>query len=790
MSRRPRGQRAATKVAVKPALLFGAPIKRVEDRKFLTGKARYADDIKLPGMLSAVFVRSPHAHARVLKVDTSQAASSPGVAAILTGADLEGKVKPLLEPAGEGEEGEWGANTAGTTWKVLATDTVNFVGEAVAVVVAEDAYAAEDGAELVQVDYEPLPAVVDPEKAISPRSLKVHDYLESNVASHVSFEAGDVDKAFKRADEVVKVKLYNQRLSPAPMEPRGIVAQFDEGTGVLTVYLSTQDPHGARDELADNLSVPRDKVRLIAPDVGGAFGGKAGIYTEDPVVCYAAMVTKRPVKWTESRRENLVTMKQGRGQVQFAELALSREGKILGLKVRLIQDGGAYGGEAALAEITLKMCPGVYDIRNYKAEADVVITNKVPQGAYRGAGRPEASYLIERAINIASSKMKLDPVKVRRLNYIPKDRFPYHSAGDHDYDSGDYGANLAKALKLSGYDGLVRERARARAEGRLVGIGLATWIEVSSFGPDWPQAASMTVTEEGRVLVNLGGHSHGQGHATAFAQVVADELGVSIDDVAIQDGDTAMLPWSSLTAGSRSAALSGSAALVCARKIREKMSVIASYQMKSRSGSGMVFSKGTIYREDQPSKKLKFADVASAAYGTWGIPPGMEPTLFAYSVYVPKNNAYPFGTHVALVEVDRGSGLVKVLKYFAVDDGAKVINPLIVEGQLHGGIVQGIGQALTERVEFNEDGQPLTTTFSDYLIPSADMFPEMVLDRTETPTSANLLGVKGLGEAGTIAATPTIMNAVEDALSDFHVVVDRMPASPDYVKSLMVRGAA
>ena len=771
----------------KPALLVGQPIKRVEDRKFLTGKAHYVDDIRLESMLHAVFVRSPYAHARILQIDASEALKKPGVVAVFTGADLEGKVRPLSEPASPGEGEEWGANTSGAVMKALAVGTANFPGEAVAVVVAEDPYLAEDGAESVQVDYESLPAVMDPEAALERGSPKVHDYLESNLASHDSVDAGDVVKAFKRADEVVKVKLVNQRLAPSPMETRGVVASFDQGTGMLTAYLSTQDPHGVRDELADLLSLGREKVRVIAPDVGGGFGGKGGLYPEDPVISHAARFLNRPVKWVESRRENLLSMRQGRGQVQHVELSMSREGRILGLKVRLVVDGGAYGGEAALAKITMEMGTGVYDIPNYHAEADVVMTNKVPMGPYRGAGRPEAAYLIERSINIASAKMKLDPVKVRKLNFIKKEKFPFTTSGGNTYDSGDYLANLQKALKVSDYEGLLAERAKARSEGRLVGVGLATWVEISSFGPSWPQSASMLVTEEGKVVLNLGGHVHGQGHETTFAQVVADELGISVEDVTVKDGDTAMLPWSSITAGSRSAALSGGAAVMCARKIRDKMSSIAARRLGARSNSKIVFSKGAIFREDQPSKKLRFAEVAEMAYGMWSLPPGMEMTLFAYSVYAPKSDAFPFGTHVAMVEVDKETGAVKLLKYFAVDDAAKIINPLVVEGQVHGGVVQGIGQALTESTVYDGEGQPLTTTLADYLLPSADMLVDVVWDTTMTPTDANVLGVKGVGEAGTTAATPTVINAVEDALSTFGVVVDKMPVSPAYLKGLMDR---
>ncbi|MDG6914706.1 MAG: xanthine dehydrogenase family protein molybdopterin-binding subunit [Nitrososphaerota archaeon] len=778
---------SSARLVSRPAPMVGQPLKRVEDRKFITGTASYLGDLKLEGMLHAAFVRSPHAHAKVLGVETERALAQPGVVAVLTAADLEGRVAPLMEPPAPGEAEGWGANRSGVTRMALATGVVNYPGEAVAVVLAEDKYSAEDGAELVGVDYESLPAVTDPERALEPGAPVVHADLATNLASHETVGAGDVSRAFKRADRVVKVRLLNQRLAPSPMEPRGVVAHYDRGTGLLTVHLSTQDPHGARGEIADKLMLREEDVRVIAPDVGGAFGGKAGVYPEDVVVAHAARLVNRPVKWVETRRENLLTMTQGRGQVQYAELAMSREGRILGYKVRLVVDGGAYGGERELARITLDMAPGVYDIPSFQGEADVAITNKVPMGAYRGAGRPEAAYLIERAINVASARMKLDPVKVRRLNYIKKDKFPFKTSGGMTYDSGDYHANLQKALKVSGYEGLLAERARARQEGRLVGIGLATWVEVCSFGPSWPQSASMTVTEEGRVLLNLGGHSHGQGHATTFTQVVADELGVAVGDVTVQDGDTAMLPWSSLTAGSRSAALSGGAAVLCARKIREKMAAIAARKLGARSPAKMVFSKGHVFREDLPSKRLRFADVARMAYAMWSLPPGMEMTLFAYGVYAPKSNAYPFGTHVALVEVDRESGLAKVLKYFAVDDGGKMINPMIVEGQVQGGVAQGIGQAITEELAYDQEGQPLSTTFADYLIPSADVMPHVVWDTTNTPTDANLLGVKGMGEAGTIAATPTVVNAIEDALSEFGALVERMPASPAYLRSLMKR---
>jgi len=757
---------------------FGRPMRRIEDPKYLTGNASFLDDIRLDGMLHAVFVRSPQAHAKILRVDVSKALSQPGVVAVLTGKDLDGKVgsMPGLE------EGEPGA----TVWRPIAKDMVNYVGEAVAVVLAEDVYSGQDGAELVEVEYDPLPVIIDPELALSEDSPKVHAHLADNVAFHSKFTTGDVRSAFKKAGQVVKLKLYNQRLSPAPMEPRGSIAEFDAGAGALTFRVSTQDPHGIRDELADTLSMSKESVRVIAPDVGGGFGGKAGMYPEDIVVAHAARTLRRPVKWVEGRRENLMTMKQGRGQVQFVEMAVRRDGRILGLKARIIIDAGAYSGpEIWLGKISLEMATGVYDIPAFQGEVSSVLTNKIPQGAYRGAGRPEASTLIERTINVVAARLKLDPVKVREINFIKKESFPFETAGGNVYDSGDYHANLKKALKVSDYDGLLAERRRAQLEGRLVGIGIATYVEVCAFGPGWPQTASMLVTDEGRVEVHAGGHSHGQGHVTTFTQIAADELGIAPDAITVKHGDTAMLPWSSLTAGSRSGALTGTAVLLCARKIKEKMSIIAANKLGTRSK--MVFEQGRVYPEREPSKAVPFAEVAALAYDPEELPPGMEATLFAYTAFAPPGNAFPFGTQVAMVEVDRETGIARLLNYTAVDDCGRIINPLIVEGQVQGGIVQGIAQALLEEVVYDDAGQLLTSTFSDYLIPSADMFPNFVWSNTETPTPANPLGVKGVGEAGTIGSTPTIMNAVEDAMSEFGVTLEKMPASPSYLKSLMTK---
>jgi len=783
---------ASSQVTVqKGKRLVGQSLKRTEDPKFMTGAGMYLDDLRLPEMLFAAFVRSPHAHAKVLKVDVSPALALPRVVAALTGKDIDGKVKdmPTTDTAGSEGGASTGQDKRPTVRKMLAIDEVNFAGEAVAVVFAETMYAAEDAAEAVEVEYEPLDAVVDVEAAMKPKSPRVHAQFSNNIAYHTVLKFGDVDTAFRKADVVVKVSLLNQRIHPVCMEPRGIAASYDAGNGLLTIWLSTQDPHTLRSR-AGLLKTDQASIRLIAPDVGGGFGGKSAPYPEDVVVAYAAKKLLRPIKWEEGRREHMLTMTHGRGQKQWAELAVRRDGKILGYKIKVLSDGGAYsdGGTTGLPELTAKMGTGVYDIPAYEADIYSIFTNKVNHGAYRGAGRPEAAYLIERAMNVLASKLKLDPVKVRQVNYIKKEKFPFKTPGGYTYDTADYEKNLAKALEVSGYQKLRQEQREAKAAGRLVGIGIVTWTEICGFGPGLAQTGSVTVNRDGGVVLTLGGHPHGQGHAISMIQLSADELGLDPAKFTVRSGDTNMLPWSSMTAGSRSGALTGAAILISSRKVREKMAKIAANALNVSTATKMVFSEGKIFPEGNVSKALKFEDVADMAYDAESIPQGMEPTLFEYTAYAPPNYTFPFGTHLAVVEVDRETGVVKVLKYFAIDDCGSLLNPMLVEGQVQGGVMQGAGQALMEELVFDENGQMLTSTLADYLIPSADTMPDIVWDRTETPTYANPMGVKGIGEAGTIAATPVLVNAVEDALSEYGIVVEKMPLRSDYIKSL-IRGA-
>ncbi len=772
---------SARAVVKEETAILGRPLKRVEDPKFVTGTGLFADDIVLPEMLHAVFVRSLHAHARIGQVDVSEAVQQPGVRLVLTGEDLVDRVNKMPTLRGRGD-------SKSTDRPVLPHQEVNFAGEAVALVVADDVYSAEDAAELVRVDYEELPAVVDIDKAATPGSPRVHEYLKDNIGYRSSKSSGDVAKAFREADHVIKLQQEFPRLSAVPMEPRSVIATWEDTSGSLTVWLSTQAPHEGREGIARILRLSENNVRIIAPDMGGGFGQKGAVFPEYVAVAFAAMKLGRPVKWIETRMENLTASSLGRGQKQFIEAAVRKDGKILGLRVKVLCNGGAYSDWSfSMPDITIGMAPGVYDIPGFDAEAVTVFTNEPPIGPYRGAGRPEATYLIERTVDVIARRLKLDPVKVRLKNYVPKSRFPYRSAGGHTYDSGDYEGNLRKALEVSRYEKLRDFQREARAtKKRLIGIGVVTFVEVCGFGPDYPQTASVAVNQEGKVTVIVGTNPHGQGHSTPFAQIVAQELGIDLDDVVVRYGDTAAIPWGTITAGSRSAAVGGSAVLLASRRVREKMSKIAAKMMGIKSDR-MIFREGKVISVTS-SKSLPFAEVAETAYSPQSLPPGMDATIYEYCAYAPPGEVFPFGTHVAMVEVDKGTGIIKVLKYFAVDDVGKVLNPLIVEGQVHGGVLQGVSQALLEQMVYDENGQPLTATLSEYLIPSTDTAPLTESYRTETPSPRNPLGVKGVGEAGTIAATPTIVNAVEDALSPLGVTIEKIPLTPNYVWSLINQG--
>ena len=755
--------------------IVGYPMKRVEDPRLVTGEGRYLDDIRLPDTLYGVFVRAAYAHAKIKGIGLS--AVQHDVALVLTARDFK-HVKNMPTTGNDSEKTD-------SPRPVLAIDEVNYLGEAIALVVAKDLYAAEDAAELVMVDYEPLEAVEDLEKALKPNAARTHDYLSNNIAYHSKYESGDVDKVFEEADEKISLEITNQRVAPLPMEPRGVVASFDVGARSLTVWLSTQDPHGARSLIADTLDLPENKVRVIAPDVGGGFGAKAALYPEEIVVAYASMRLGRSIKWVETRSENLLSMTHGRGQKQYIEAAVSRDGLVRGLKIKIVSDCGAYNTSTGWSNpsSTMQLAPGQYDLAAFRSEVLHVFTNKVPQDSYRGAGRPEANYLIERTIHTIARKLKFDPVRLRTSNYVRRDKFPYKTMTGLSYDSGDYERNLLEALKVSEYEKLRTMQRRAREDGRLVGIGLASWVDITGTGAQSPQTAAISITSTGKATVAIGGEPQGQGHATSAVQITAQVLGIDPADIDVKYGDTNSLVFGFVTGGSSGSSGTGSAVFVCANKVKKKMSEIAASMLNT--DDELSFQDGKIFVSKTPQKFVTFLDVARTAYRPDKLPKGMEATLFEYTAFAPTDFIYPFGAHVAAVEVDKETGVVKLLKYFAVDDCGKVINPLIVEGQVHGGVLQGIGQALLEQIVYNESGQLLTATLADYLLPVAETLPHIECGRTETPTSRNPLGIKGIGEGPTIAATTVVVNAVDDALSPLGVFVDKMPLAPDYILGLM-----
>lgn len=756
--------------------LTGQPIKRKEDRRLLTGAATYVDDLTLPGMLYAAFVRSPLAHAAIKRIDVSSALRRGAIKA-LTGAELKELCGPLV------------VNSVQKGSKVpehypLAVGEAKFVGEPVAVVVARDRYAARDAAEEVVVEYEPLPAVVDPERAMERGAPLVHRELGDNICYTWRMRRGDVDGIFRRADRVVASKLRIRRLSPTPIEPRGVVAQYDAASGRLTVWGSTQFPHSLQGWIASSLRMDESRVRVIVPEVGGGFGAKLNHYPEDVVIPLLAMQLGRPVKWVEDRRENFLATTHGRGMTADIEAAFSGDGRILALRGRIIADLGAYNyvSTQLIPILAASMLPGAYRMEGIDAEVVGVFTNKMATDAYRGAGRPEAAYIIERVMDRAARSLGIDPAELRLKNFIRPSEFPYKTPTGFEYDSGDYEAALRRALELAGYEELRREREGLRREGRYMGIGVSTFVEICNFRY---QGAHIKVEPDGRVLAFTSTSPHGQGEETAFAQLIADELGIRLEDVEVIHGDTLLTPRGSGTAGSWTLTSGGNALLIAARQVREKTQAIAAAMLEARP-EDLSLGDGWIWVKGAPDKRIAFSEVARVAYDQDRVPEGLEVGLAATGFYTP-NVTSPFGAYVAVVEVDPETWGVELRRVVLVSDCGRVVNPMLVEGQIHGGAVQALGQALLEEVIYGDDGSQLTASLMDYLIPSAREVPELITDRTETP-APNPLGTKGVGELATIGLTPAILNAVEDALSPLGVPIDDIPAKPSYLYSI-ARGA-
>ncbi|MFJ5840708.1 xanthine dehydrogenase family protein molybdopterin-binding subunit [Streptomyces shenzhenensis] len=771
---------------------------RKEDARLITGQTNWTDNIQVTGLLQLAVLRSPMAHARIGRVDVAPALDRPGVVAAFSGADLADGLGslPCAWPVTE--------DIVLPGHPPIAVDEVRHAGDPVAVVVARDRYAAADALEAIEVDYEPLPPVLDLEAALADDAPLVHADKGTNRSYVWPLATGENFAAVReRAEVTVKRRYHQQRLIPNAMEPRAVVVTPLAASGEYTVYSATQIPHILRIMLATVTGVPEHKLRVIAPDVGGGFGSKLQVYGEEAIALAVARRLGRPVKWTESRSEGYLATHHGRGMIQDVEVAATREGRLLGLKVDLIADMGAYlmlvtPGIPILGAF---MYPGIYKMDAYEFTCTGVFTTRTPTDAYRGAGRPEATFAIERIMDELAAELGLDPVELRRRNWIRHEEFPYTTIAGLTYDSGDYEAATDKALALFGYDGLRAEQRERNARGDTVrlGIGVSTFTEMCGLAPSrvlrdlrygaggW-EAASIRMLPTGKVEVVTGTSPHGQGHETCWSQIAADVLGVPFEDVEVVHGDTRSAPQGMDTYGSRSLAVGGEAVHRAATRVVDKARKVAAHLLEA-SEQDLDFTDGVFSVKGSPEARRTIQEIAFETFSSHDLPDGMEPTINAEYLVDPENFSYPHGTHLCAVEVDTETGMARIRSYVCVDDVGRVVNPMIVEGQVHGGLAQGIAQALYEEAVYDDEGNLVSGTMTDYLVPSAVDLPDFVTDRTETPAASNALGVKGVGEAGTIASTPAVVNAVVDALRPFGVLDVRMPCTPERIWQA-VRSAA
>ncbi len=776
--------------------MVGKPLKRREDPRLISGLGRYLDDVKLPGLTHAAILRSTVGHARIASIDTSRAKAMPGVIGVFTGEDLK-DVNPLPCAWQAG-----GVDNNVNTPRVLALDEVRHVGDPVAVVVAESPYQANDALAEIDVRYDELPVVVDARKATEPGAVQIHENAPNNVVMtwHCGKEASEVDAALAASEVRFTQSIRNQRLIPTAIEPRGSIGRYDPGTDEYTLWATSQAPHVHRLLIAAFvLGIPEQKIRVIAPDVGGGFGNKIFLYFDMPLVLWLSKKLNRPVKFYEDRTENYAHSAHGRDHVTDIEVGASADGRINALKVKTWANLGAYLSTIApgvASTLYGRMVAGCYKIPNIHVEVQGVYTNTAMVDAYRGAGRPEATFLIERVCELVADATGVDPAEVRRRNFIQPEDFPYDTGiGMLPYDTGNYEPALDRALQTVGYQDLLQEQAarRERGDSKLLGIGLSTYVEVCGVAPSkwiglggegwgaglW-ESAQVQIHLTGKVVVTTGSLPHGQGHETTFAQLVSDELGVPYEDIEVEHSDTQGTPFGFGTYGSRSLSVGGTAIHKSITKIKEKAKLLAAHQLEAAIEdidweSGRAFVKGS------PDRGMSLQDLALQAHVAYNLPEGMEPVLSATTFYDPVNSTFPFGTHICVVEIDRDSGELDVVRYVAVDDVGNVINPLIVDGQIHGGIAQGMAQALYEGAVYREDGELMTGSLNEYAIPKATMVPTFELDRTVTPTDVNPMGSKGAGEAGTIASTPAVANAVIDALSHLGVRHLDMPLTPEKI---------
>lgn len=761
----------------------GSRIKRREDPRLITGSGNFTDDFTPAGTTYLHMLRSPHAHAKIVSIDTAAAKKMSGVLAVITGEDLK------KELAGPIPGVPYGSVSTVPAYYPITFDRARFVGNIVAAVVAESRGQARDAAEAITVEYEVLPVVMDMEKAAKGQPTLVHDDLPNNIATELEL-GNDISEAFDKAEVTVEARFVNQRLVPNALENRVALAQFQPGDESITLHITSQNPHILRTLLSGEIGIAEHKVRVVAPDVGGGFGSKIATYAEEVIACIASRKIKKPVKWTETRSESFVGTIHGRDNIDYIRMAATKDGKITGLDITAYCNMGGY--MSLLGPSVPVLCgvitPGPYAIPNVHFKAFCVYTNTTPTDAYRGAGRPEATYMLERIVNMLADKLNMDPMELRRKNFIQPDQFPYFNMVALNYDSGNYEPAMNKAMEIFGYAEMRKTQEEARQQGRYIGIGQSTYVEVCGLGP----GSGMTISRgydcavvraelTGKVTVFTGVAPHGQGQETSFAQIVADQFSIPIEDVTIKHGDTEMTPYGMGTYGSRGTAVGGGALMMAIGSVKEKAKKIAAFQMEANEDD-IVFEGGKFtVKGAGGGKSITFQEVCLKAYIDPKMAPVIEPGLEATRYFEPGNFVFPFGTHLAAVEIEADTGEVKILKYVCVDDCGNQLNPMLVEGQIHGGLTQGIAQALFEEAVYDDNGQLVSGTLMDYALPTAADLPTFTLDHTVTPTTVNPLGVKGIGEAGTIASTPVIVNAVMDALKSLGVKDIPMPLRPEKV---------
>ena len=766
----------------------GASVRRVEDPRYLEGRASYVDDMQLPGLLHLAFVRSNSAHAELRDVDVSAALEVPGVMGVYTAKDLAGLARPVLA-----ESSLPGYQACARP--SLADDRVRFVGEAVAAVLAESRYDAEDGVDAVVLDEEPLPAVTEIDQAVADGAPLIHDDMPGNLHNHFHLVEGDVEGAFAEADLVVEREFRSQRVAPVPLEPRSMIARWDPAGPELTLWISHQAPHMLRTGLSRFMDLPESAIRVVAPDVGGGFGAKLILYPEDVVAAVASRLSGKPVKWVSDRREDLLTTMHAREQIHRVQAAVRADGRVLGVRVKIMASNGAYAIWPMTAGLdsgqASENITGPYDISNYERDVYAVCTNKAPMGPYRGVGRPMACFTIERLMDEIASEIGVEPLEVRRRNVVRS--YPHETPTGLRFESGSSAESIDMIEELLGVGDFRIEQARLRERGVYRGLGVAAMVEHTALGPEevsrkgidmvlGMESAGISVEPDGRVTVRVGSHSHGQGHETTFAQVVADELSIPHEDVRIRFGDTLAVPYGLGTWASRSTVYAGGAAILAARAVKDKALRIAAHVLEASPGD-LELVDGAVRVKGSPARQLSFREVAyTAIHKPNLLPPEIEPGLDAVSRYrAPDPGSFTNAIHAALIEVDIATGVVSIDRYVVIEDCGVMINPKIVDGQVHGGVAQGLGHAMLEEMHYDEHGQPLTTTFMDYLLPGFNEVPKMEVHHLESPSPHSLGGFKGMGEGGAINPPAVIANAVTDALEPFGIRVDSTPVTADWI---------